>query len=82
MMDRQYMSDWQRYEQTGEWPDAVFVPEEDFDRFDPEQVEIASMVIEYYEVENRNRRERRLQNQVAALRQILEENDIEVPDDL
>lgn len=81
-VDPQYMIDWNRYEQTGEWPDSVFVPDEEFDRFDPEQVEIANLVVEQYDAENRSKREERLRQQVSALHRILEQNGIEVPDDI
>jgi hypothetical protein len=75
-MDPQYMADWQRAEETGYWPDAVYFPSEE-DLADPAHDEIAALVMEQYAVDNAARRERRLTAEITALRAKLAEHGIE-----
>lgn len=75
-VEPQYMRDWQRYEESGHWPDAVYTPTEE-DLQDPDHDEIAALVVERYAVENRATRERRLESENRALRAVLEANGIE-----
>jgi hypothetical protein len=77
MIDRDYMRAWQRYEETGVWPDAQYRPTEEDDPFDPESREIVAMVMEQDAYDNARKREREMRHQISALSAALEEQGID-----
>jgi hypothetical protein len=77
-----HMRSFQHREETGHLPDDVYLPTDEDDMSDPETREIIEVVQEQYARNNANRREEALRNENAALRQVLEENGIDVPDDV
>lgn len=77
-----HMRSFQHREETGRLPDDVYYPTSEDDQFDPDQIEIREAVMEQYAQNNAHRREETLRHENAALRSMLEENGIEVPDEV
>lgn len=78
--DPQDMIDWQRYEQTGRWPDTVYTPTEEH-LMDPDHHEVAELIHEQYAHDNARRREREMRGTIEALRGALEAQGVD-PDEV
>lgn len=80
------MADYARsfyYREThGHLPDDVFHPGPEDDPWDPDQQEVRALVEEQYAENNARRREETLRNENAALRQIIEDNGLPLPEDV
>ena len=68
-------------EKNGHLPDDIYRPGPEDDPLDPDQQEIRSLVEEGYAHNNAKRRDERLRTENRVLRELLEENGIEVPDE-
>jgi hypothetical protein len=73
------MMDWKYREENPGYEREIGLTAGDLDDCDPE---VAALVAETYARDNAARRERNHRTEVAALRALLEENGIEIPDHL
>jgi hypothetical protein len=79
-VDYDAMRSFQFNEENGYLPDDVYTHSSE-DADDPDHDEIAALVIEQYAINNANRREARMADEIAGLRALLTANDVEIPDD-
>lgn len=77
-----HMRSLQYREENGRLPDDVYFPTDEDDMSDPETLEIIGMVQDQYARNNANRREETLRHENAALRQIIEDNGLPLPEDV
>jgi hypothetical protein len=79
-MDMTEMRAFQYREENGYLPDDVYIPTEEDDLSDPEQLEIIEHVMDGYRLTNERRQAERDHIRISVLEQLLTEHGIKIPE--